>query len=190
MTHTPLSAHVDPHDVVGYIEATLPPAERARVEAHLSVCEDCTSELAAVSRLRRPARRQVLRIGLAAAAAAAIAIVLLGPRVQRPPANEPPVRGDDAAAAAPTVVAPADGAILSAAPVFAWRPLPGATAYRISVSRADGDSVWAATVRDTVVAMPAGVLRAGTDPYYWYVDVLLPDGRSLAGKPRQFRLGP
>jgi hypothetical protein len=190
MTHTPPSVHVDPHDIVGYIEATLPSAERARVEAHLSVCDDCTSELAAVSRLRRPARRPILHIGLAAAAAAVIALVLLTPRVQRPPADEPPVRGDEAAATAATVVTPADGAILEAAPVFAWRSLTGATAYRISVSRADGDSVWAATVRDTVVAIPAGVLRAGTDPYYWYVDVLLSDGRSLAGKPRQFRLGP
>ena len=190
MTHTPPSEHVDPHDVVGYIEATLPSAERARVEAHLSVCDKCTSELAAVSRLRRPARRPILHIGVAAAAAAVIALVLLGPRAQRPLTDEPPVRGDDAAAAAATLVAPADGAILAAAPLFAWRPLPGATAYRISVSRADGDSVWAATVRDTVVAMPAGVLPGGTDSYYWYVDVLLSDGRSLAGKPRQFRLGP
>lgn len=188
-TSTP-SEHVDPHEVVGYIEATLPPAERARVEAHLSVCEDCTSELAAVSRLRRPAPRPGLRLGLAAAAAAVAAVVLLAPRAGRPSAGgEPPVRGEGAPTAV-GIVAPTADATLREAPVFTWRALPGATAYRISISRADGDSVWAAIISDTTVRAPAGVLLPSADAYYWYVDVLLPDGRSIAGTAHQFRLGP
>src|SRR6185503_16225931 len=191
MTHTPPpSDHVDPHEVVGYIEATLPPAERARVEAHLSVCEDCTSELVAVSRLRRRAPRLALRLGLVAAAAAVAAVVLLGPRPGRPPAvGELPVRGDGAPTAV-GIVAPAEEATLREAPVFTWRTLPGATAYRISISRADGDSLWAATVSDTTVRLPVGAVLPSRDPYYWYVDVLLPDGRSIAGTAHQFRLGP
>ena len=190
MTYAPPpSEHVDPHEMVGYIESTLPPAERSRVEAHLSVCEDCTSELVAVSRLRRRAPRPVIRLGLAAAAAAVVAVVLLGPRRGRPPAvGEPPVRGDGAPTAV-GIVAPAEDATLRA-PVFTWRTLPGATAYRISISRADGDSVWAATVSDTTVRPPAGAVLPSPDPYYWYVDVLLPDGRSIAGTAHQFRLGP
>ena len=189
-TPTP-SAHLDPHEVVGYIEATLPPSERGRVEAHLSVCEDCTNELAAVSRLRRPAGRPALRLGLTAAAAAAVAaVVLLAPRaVRRPAAGEAPVRGNGSSAAV-AIVTPADGASLKDAPVFTWRPLPGATAYRISVSRADGDPVWDTTVADTTAQAPVGALRPGADVYYWYVDVLLRDGRSIAGPAHQFRLGP
>jgi hypothetical protein len=89
-----------------------------------------------------------------------------------------------------SVVAPTEGEDISGTPAFTWRAVPGATAYRITVSRADGDSVWAATVRDTTARPPASVALPEGDLYYWYVDVLLADGRSIGGTAHEFRVRP
>jgi hypothetical protein len=87
-----------------------------------------------------------------------------------------------------SAVQPANDATLSAPPVFVWRSVPGAAAYRITVSRPDGDSVWAASLRDTVARAPDSALAA--DAYYWYVDAILSDGTSRAGTVHRFRLTP
>lgn len=179
--------HLDPHDVVGYIDGTLDPAARTRVEAHVSDCEECTGELAAVSRLRPTPRRRIPWLGMGAAAAAVLAAVLVGPRVgQRADDDAPPVRGDSAATM--SVVAPADGATLGELPEFAWRPMPGATTYRVSVTGADGDSIWAVTTRDTAVRPSESAVQPRSGVYYWYVDALLADGGSIAGTAHEFRL--
>jgi anti-sigma factor RsiW len=181
------SVHVEPHDLAAYLEGTLGPAARSRVEAHLADCEECTSELVAVSRLHRPAAPAARWLGLAAAAAAVIAVVMVGrPAGRSSPINAPVVRGD--AAPAEAMVQPANDTTLSTPPLFVWRSVPGAAAYRITVSRADGDSVWAASLRDTVARAPESTLVA--DTYYWYVDAILSDGTSRAGTVRRFRLTP
>lgn len=187
MTETAPREHVDPHEVTSYLEGALAPAARQRFEAHLAECEECTAELVAVGRLRHTPRARVRWIGLAAAAG--LAVILLAPRLEREAAvTSPTVRGD--ATQAIGVVAPADGAVLREAPVFAWRPVAGAAAYRISVTRNDGDSVWATTTADTAVRPPEGAVPPALEHYFWYVDALLSDGRSVPGKPHRFSLSP
>jgi len=117
-------------------------------------------------------------------------VLLVGPGLMRPskPA-EAPVRGAEAPLVV-GVVRPAEGAELRDPPEFVWHSVPGATAYRISVTRADGDSVWAVTTRDTTARAPEGAAPAGTGPYYWVLDALLGDGRSVAGTMREFRIQP
>src|SRR3954447_14047519 len=115
--------HLDPHEVASYLSGTSEPAARARIEAHLADCEECTAELVAVRRLHRGAPSGRRWLGAAAAAAAVIAVVLIGPRLGGRPAVTPPVRGDST----PAVVSlsPPDGAALGT-PVFAWRSVAGA----------------------------------------------------------------
>ena len=91
-------------------------------------------------------------------------------------------------APAVTTVSPPEGATIEASPTFTWRPVAGASAYRISITRADGDSVWAASVSDTAVRAPEGTLTQGSGTYFWYVDALLADGRSVAGTAHEFHL--
>jgi anti-sigma factor RsiW len=183
---------LDPHDVTAYIQGAIDPPTRVRIEAHLSDCDECATEVAEVSRLWRPAPPRVRWLGpatAAAAAAAVIAVVLVGPRARQEARDAvPAVRGDSAAAV--EVLAPGDGTALAETPMFAWRPVPGAAAYRVSVSLADGDSVWAVTTRDTTARPPDSVLSRQVEAYYWYVDALLSDGRSVAGTAHRFRLGP
>ena len=190
MTESSPRVHVEPHEVTAYLEATLSPVERDRFETHLADCDACAAELVEVMRLRRPSRSS--RTGwIGLAAAAALAVVVLGPRLAREPSvTTPRLRGDSLPGAALVLVAPADGAELREPPRLAWRPVAGAAAYRVLLSRADGDSVWAETTRDTTATPPAAALDPSPEPYYWYVDALLADGRSVGGTPHRFRLGP
>jgi anti-sigma factor RsiW len=179
---------VDPHEVTGYLEGTIPPVERARIEAHLADCEECAAELAEVSRLRRAGTRPVTWMGVGAAAAAVIAVVMVGRPHERRTGDEGSFERGVPTAPAVNAVAPGDGAVLSSEPQFVWDAVPGAATYRILVTRLDGDSVWASSLRDTVVRAPDSALTPGA--YYWFVDALLSDGRSIPGKAREFRLGP
>jgi hypothetical protein len=185
---------LEPDEVAAYVAGGLTPAVRGRLEQHMAACGACVAEVAAVARLAGPGRATVggLAAGAAAAAAAAAVagVLLLGPGLGRHSTpGEPPVRGTEPTVAV-SAVAPADGEELRGAPEFVWRSVPGATTYRISVTRADGDSVWAATTRDTVVQAPEAASRTGAGSYYWLVDALLADGRSVAGSVREFRIGP
>jgi hypothetical protein len=188
MTMPAPEAHLDPHEVTGYIEGTLARAERARLESHLADCDECTAEIAAVSRLRPRRGSRGRWVGLAIAAAAVIAVVVVGRTLDSTPADEGPVVRGDSAGAVVSTVAPAEGAALESPPVFVWHPVPDATIYRLSLTRPNGDSAWAASVRDTTVAAPDSALAPGT--YYWIVDALLSDGAVVSGKAREFRIGP
>ena len=181
--------HPDPHEVTAYLSGSADPAARARIEAHIADCADCAEELVAVRRLHRGPPAVSRRFAVAGAAAAAvIAVVLVGQRVGSPAGpTTPPVRGDGSAPAV-TTVSPPEGATIEASPTFTWRPVAGASAYRISITRADGDSVWAASVSDTAVRAPEGTLTQGSGTYFWYVDALLADGRSVAGTAHEFHL--
>ena len=185
------AAHLGAGEMARYLARTLSPADRESVEHHLADCAQCTGELVAVNRLHRADRAPMRKVAAVAAAAAAVAgIVLLGPALVPPrPANAPEIRGAESQPAV-SVVLPADGAVLRAAPDFTWRAVPGATAYRVSVSRASGDSVWATTTSDTSVRGTPHVSRAGSGLYYWYVDVLLEDARSIPGPVHEFRIEP
>jgi hypothetical protein len=179
---------MDPHEVAGYVEGRLDPAARARIEAHLSDCEPCTAEIADVARLRTKPGPRVRWLGVAAAAAAAIAVVMVSRPAGRSAAGTTPAVRGDTGTSAVSMVQPANDATLASPPVFVWRAVSGATAYRITVSRADGDSAWTASVPDTTARAPASALAA--DTYYWYVDAILADGSSRAGTPRRFSLAP
>jgi anti-sigma factor RsiW len=187
--HAP-SDHLQIDEVAGYLAGTLPPPMRERVARHLADCEECTAEIVAVHRLRRPVRTPARWVAAAAAAAAIAGLVLLGPQLMRRPASgEPLVRGTEPSVMA-AAVRPADGAELHLADAFAWPGISGAAEYRVLVSRLDGDSVWAATTRDTTLRVAPDLIRAGPGRYYWYVDALLEDGRSVTGPVHEFQLNP
>lgn len=188
MTTPGPEAHLDPHEIAGYIEGRLARDDRGRVEAHLADCEECAAELAAVSRLRPRPGSPARWVGLAVAAAAVIAVVVVGRGPARRPADQGPLVRGATTGQFVSAVAPAEGAALRSPPVFVWHQVAEATTYRVSVTRSNGDSVWAASVRDTTVAAPDSGLPPGA--YYWYVDALLSDGRSVTGRAREFRLGP
>ncbi len=191
MTHAPIdSPHLEVEQVVAYVERTLPTVERERVEEHLSQCEKCTAEVAAVIRLRPRRVRRVLWGPIGIAAAAAVAGVLLArPLVHRPTPAADVERQGQARVALP-IVAPVAGARVPGPVTLVWHAARGASVYRVALSRADGDSVWAGSTSDTTLAIPPGVVLARSARYYWYVDALLADGRALSTGVHEFMTGP
>jgi anti-sigma factor RsiW len=161
MTNPAPEPHLDPHEISGYLEGTVAPAQRARLEAHLADCEECTAEMVAVSRLRRPAGRAMRWAGAAAIAAAVLAVVVVGRPHERGAGHAVRERGDTSGSAV-HAVAPAEGAVVSSGPLLVWNAVPGASTYRVAVTRANGDSVWAAAVRDTTARVTNSTLVPGT----------------------------
>jgi anti-sigma factor RsiW len=188
MTAPAPETHLDPGEIAGYVEGSLGPDERARIETHLADCEECTGEIAALVRLRPRAAVPVRWLTLAAAAAAVAVLVVGQPQHDRPAAGTGPLVRGDSTAVVVTAVTPTDGAEVTRPVGLVWHAVPDAFAYRVSVTRSNGDSVWSATVHDTTVAAPDSALAAGA--YFWYVDALLSDGRPVAGKAREFRVAP
>ena len=176
------NAHLGSGDVVAYLERTLPSADRGRLESHLAGCAECRREIVEVSRIRHGARRRAHWWVLAptAAAAAVLAVVLIR-------TGAPVFRGGGDEPAGIVLVSPWDGAVVTASPMtFTWRSAGTGVSYRLMVTDANGDSVWSGNGSDTTVNVPAGIrLRAGWQ-YYWYVDGLMPDGRSITSSLHPF----
>jgi len=171
MTNT----HLGSGDVVAYLERTLPSADRERLESHLVGCAECRREIIEVSRIRRAARRRAGWWILAptAAAAAVLAVVLIRP-------GAPVFRDGGDEPAGIVLVSPRDGAVVTATPVtFTWRSAGIGVSYRVMVTDTNGDSVWSFTGSDTTAGATAGLQLQRGAQYYWYVDGLLPDGRSI-----------
>jgi hypothetical protein len=176
-------------ELAAYLDRRLSAAERERTEAHLAGCASCREELAQSyqlrQRLRRPGR---LAVGALVAVAAAIFLVIRTGMVLGPaPADEPVVRSDDA----PAIVAYAPvGETSSSSLRFVWGAQARATSYRLTVSRADGTTIWSRSSVDTAVSLPDSVsLRTG-ERYLWVADALLDDGGTRSTGLHQFRVAP
>ena len=178
--------HLGSRDVAAYVDRALNPAERDAIEAHLSECADCRDEVVQVSRLRRVLNSRRRWLFAAPVAAAAVLAVMLLP--SRTP-DEPVLRDGGEPVLAVTIVAPADSAPAPSGGTkisFTWRSMDSVVSYRFAITDASGDVVWSATSTDTTARLPASIhLQPGN--YFWYVDALLPDGRSVASRVRTLR---
>ena len=180
--------HLQSGEVASYLDRGLPPTERERVEAHLVDCAECRREVIEVSRLRHtPASRRRWLVFAPAAAAAAILIAVLA-RPADTPGPGPVLRGGGGGELGLTVslVAPTDnGTVEGRGVTFTWRSAGDGASYRLTVADERGDVVWSGASADTTTQLPDSVtLRAGR-AYFWYVDALLPDGRSLTSGARR-----
>jgi hypothetical protein len=84
------------------------------------------------------------------------------------------------------VLAPRDRPVDAAAIVFSWRPVEGASTYRLTVTDSSGAPLFTTATSDTTAAPPAGTtLRRGSS-YLWYVDGLTSDGHTVSSGVRSF----
>lgn len=184
--------HIENGRLAAYLDDRLPAVERAQVEAHLADCAECRAEVVAVGRLRRSlGRRSPWVIAAPIAAAAVLAFVLLG-RPSPPAAGTDPVlREGGEPAPAIVVVAPAAATTVAPEPLsFVWRPVPSGVSYRVVLTDSSGGPVWNAVTGDSSALLPATVRLVRGGRYYWIVDALLADGRSVTSGAREFRMPP
>jgi hypothetical protein len=70
---------------------------------------------------------------------------------------------------------------------FVWGSPGDATSYRVVLTSDAGEQLWTTSTADTTVSLPPSVRLAG-EHYYWSVDALTADGRTLFTGLREFRI--
>lgn len=180
--------HVSPEAMAGYIDRALSSEEQRRVELHLASCAECREDVSEVRRLqlRRRARRAAILLPVAAAAAVLLIIGL--PRQTTTPSER---RTGPETEQRILIVSPAPSAEIAAGRVtFTWRSAGVDASYIITLQESDGRVVWTSSIADTVAALPEGVTLAAGLTWFWFVDAMLPDGRSLSSGVQRLRTRP
>ena len=167
-----------------------PEAVRLATLDHVMACPQCLQEFELLrsieqagggARSRASARRNWHWYAPVALAASILLAVVVVRRVTPP--------GDVTRGAADSVVLLAPGvSVASGQPlIFAWRPVPRATGYRLEVLAADGSVVTAAETADTMVTLDTTQqLPPGT--YNWWVRATLPGAESVRGGMRSLEV--
>jgi hypothetical protein len=187
------STHLDPDTLAAFVDGALGAADRGRAEAHLAACDTCRHELLAVRQLlasyRPAAQRRRLVVPLAAAAALVLAVGLPMLNGGQDTSPMPPIRRPGAEAAlAVSGLSPRPGStVMADAPLeFAWGTAEAGSTYRLTVVDSAGALVWSTETGDTTAVLPADIALASGQSYFWYVDALRSDGRSLTSGAQRF----
>ena len=187
---------LSPEDLAAYLDGRLNGQELERGESVLAGSPSAREELVDVSRMistipepKPVSRRRWILPSLAAAAAAVVLVTV--PSLSRKPV-ESKVESERRAVPDDDIrlrtLAPSDGATLNEnLPMFLWNSLPGAT-YRLTVTTAEGETVWQTSTGDTAVSLPASTRISRGASYYWSVDALREDGSSATSGVREFKL--
>lgn len=189
----PVSEHPTAEDVAAYLSGGLTPGDQAALEGHLAECRACRQQVTLARRLlrQRPAPNRL--VWLVPAAAAAILAVVVVTRVPSPTSvGDEPLRADSGEAAVSIpIVAPRDGATLGPGPVvFSWQSQVGKPLYQFTLTDGGGRAIWTGATSDTVLTLPASVSLDHGRTYYWTVDALSADGRSLTTRNHRFSIAP
>jgi len=189
-----IRAHLDADTVAAYADGRLAPPECDRIAAHLAGCAACRDEVVSVRRLLASYRPQGqrLRVPLPLAAAAVLVAAIglsMAPRLIREPSPAPLRRPADGAVSGVAVVTPAGGSVVarSGPTEFVWRAggSAGGT-FRLTLMDESGITVWSIETGDTAASLPPGIsLNVGAS-YFWYVDALAADGRSMTSGAQRF----
>jgi anti-sigma factor RsiW len=171
--------HLSPEVLAAYLDDELSREQRSQVELHLASCDECRAELADINRLQRArVRRRWLSVLVPAAAAAALVLVIALPRDRTKPSD---IRSRPDVSDRLLIVSPAPSAEIAPRPInFVWRSAGPDASYTITLQEAEGRPVWTSSVADTVVALPDSITLAPGRRWFWFVDALLPNGRSLS----------
>lgn len=185
--------HLEAGDVAAYLDRALAPADRVRVETHLAECEVCRGELLEVRRVLRAPARKWRWAAVAGVAAAAAAVLLVVWQPEEPGQERAVLRGGESTAtegvATLAAVAPRGPApVARDSVVFTWRRLGEGVHYRLTLTDERGDVLWTHPTSDTTVNLPRAIALRSAQTYFWYVDALLPDGRSATTGVTQFRV--
>ncbi len=174
-----------------------------RLARHLRVCDDCRLQRAVHDRLgtmgaageisieveEQPLRLRIRRSdrflaacgGLALAASLVLAM-LLPPSLPRAPGVS---RGVDPE---PGFLRPVEGEVLSdGTPTLSWRPIGGATSYRLEITQTDGDYSWLGGADGTSVRLPAEVTLPARGRFLILLEPVPSDLAPLGGVSVSFR---
>lgn len=173
MTQEELDRHLEAATVAAYVDAALPVAERAAIDAHLALCEECRAEILDVSRIldgarnRRRTLRGNRRLWLSVGAAAALALIWLVPDLVRQPDR---VYREETVTRTPAPLPRAPIGPVDSVPALIWSRVPRTTDYRVRLYDSAGTVVWETQTGDTVAPLPPSLVVAPGRAYYWRVE--------------------
>jgi hypothetical protein len=193
----PLPDHPSSELMADYLSGALSAADRATLEGHLADCRTCRQQVVSARRLLQPQRaRRPLVWAVPVAAAAIVAWLAFSPTLRPGGPALDTLRGDrdtlgTDAAATLRVITPVNGDILDrGSVVFAWHGSAGQPLFRLTLSDVGGKELWSGETRDTTLTLPGSVSLDPGRTYFWYVDALAADGRSLTTRTRRFSTAP
>lgn len=176
-------SHLTDVEIAAYLDRTLMPSERDRVEDHLADCPDCRQHLLETKELleqvRRP-RKTVIGAALAAAVVLVLVVALPNAKETEQGLMRSDIRPEPLIAYGPI------GTPSRVGLRFVWGALPGAESYRLTVSRGDGHALWTSSGIDTATTLPDSVILRANERYYWVADALLSDGTTRSTGLREF----
>lgn len=186
--------HLEAETVAAYAEHRLAPAEQAQVEAHLAACASCREEVLEVGRILHAWRTPRWNGTPYWAAAAAVVLLMVGGASAwhrfRPDGRAvfPPDRSLLAPANGLETLSPeADGSVAPGSGTrFVWSARGGGSTFRVTLLDERGELLWSTETGDTTAVMSSDVILEEGAAYFWYVDALGPDGRSVTSGPRRF----
>ena len=191
-----LKQHPPAEEIAAYLSEELARGERASMQGHLAECWECRQLVIGARRTLANHRSRGRRLWALPAAAALVVVALMARPSGPTPGREDPLRTDSLLSAserlpAIQIVAPAHGATVGTGPLnFVWRSQPDQPLYHVSVTDASGVQVWSAETADTSLALPVGASLQRDRTYFWTVDALGTDGRSVTTRSKRFKTAP
>ena len=179
---TPRSACPDPGDLAGIVDGSITNAGRIELLRHVASCLQCRAELDdlravahalekvaqdAVHPSRIPGVVSFDRKALAIAASLVLAIGLSTWSISNYGAADIDRMRSDVRNIA--VVSPISDSKVRGTFQLAWRSVPGAFRYTISVLDSTGRQVYSATTADTAVTVSESTFRGESGTYRWWV---------------------
>lgn len=192
MTGQPPSPdHLSAQQLAAYVSRSLSPEEREAAIEHLAGCAPCRDEALTGARgLRTERTRKAWRVAAPVVVVAALAVVGLvyGPGVPAG-SGEPVVRDGATEGPAFAIGVHAPGSTAQAEGIeFTWQSMGPQVRYRFSLTRSDGSEIWSGGTTDTSLTIPPDVLLSEGQTYFWLVDALLLDGRSVTTDVQQLMI--
>jgi len=182
--------HIDEDELSSYLDRMLSDADRRRVEAHLSACDECRAEAiasreAVTSGPTLPGSRFRSWPIIGGAVAAAAVIIVIG-TISQSRTDRDIERDANATVPAVTIVNPADGSPLGTDRIVTWRALAENTSYRVTIADQSAQPIHTTTVRDTSAVIPPSVMLVAGRKYFWYVDAMRADGSTATSGLKSF----
>lgn len=188
--------HLSSEEMGAFLANSLSDSERDAVERHLVECAECRSELvqgqrAVASAPQSKRLRQSRFVLIGGLAAAAVLLITLMPRDASVRPGTPVERDASgltlpAAARVEIVSPPVNGELDTSSRMFTWKR-DGSSAYNLTVTDESGRTLWSGSTSDTTITLPADVRLERDTRFFWYVDALRSDGRSITSGVNAFR---
>ena len=191
--HPPQLDHLGDKQLAAYVSRSLSPDELEAAIEHLARCAECRDRALATARVLRMERtRKAKYIGTLVATASALGLVLLVLLPRSPSESTGPVLREGAPVAPGASIgvhSPHNTAQVGQIE-FSWQDMGAEVRYRFSLTRSDGGEVWIGATADTSLTLPPDVMLSEGTTYFWWVDALLLDGRSVTTEVQQLRIVP